>query len=301
MKVVVSGSSGLVGSTLGQRLKAEGHEPVRLVRRASGCAEPEIVYDIAARSLAPEALQGVDAIIHLAGENVAGGRWTAKRRAAIRSSRIDSTATITKAVATLDSPPPTLISASAVGFYGHRGDDILTESSARGEGFLADVCAEWEAASVPALELGMRVVNLRFGMILSAQGGALAKMVTPFKLGLGGVVGSGTQWMSWITLDDAVAAILFALSNSSLSGPINIVSPQPVTNRAFTKSLAEAVHRTAFCPLPAPMVRLIFGEMGRDLLLSSTRAIPEALEAQGFEFAYGDLSSALAHALRPGR
>jgi uncharacterized protein (TIGR01777 family) len=242
-------------------------------------------------------LDGFDAVVHLAGENIAAGRWTESVKERIRKSRVDGTQLLSRALARLKQPPRAVVQASAVGFYGNRGDESLTESSPRGQGFLPAVCVAWEAAAEPAEKQGIRVVFLRFGVILSRKGGALKKMLLPFRLGVGGVIGDGSQYMSWITLDDAVAAIQHALSTEGLRGPVNVVSPQPVTNRGFTRTLGRALGRPTVFPMPAFAARLAFGEMADALLLSSQRVLPDRLLGSGYSFRHPDLEPALRHVL----
>ncbi len=307
VKVLISGSSGLVGSALARSLRAAGHQVPRLVRRRPTTPDAvspkgngrELFWDPAAGALDSGALDGVDAVVHLAGENIAGGRWTAAMKRRISESRVAGTGLIARAVAAAD-PPPVLISASAIGYYGDRGDQQVDEQSVAGEGFLAGVCRRWEAATEPAAEGGARVVCPRIGVVLSRRGGALKKMLTPFRLGLGGVVGSGRQVISWIHLDDLVGVIEYALSHPDLSGPLNAVAPDPVTNRELTRTLGRVLRRPTLVPMPAPLVRLVFGEMGQELLLAGIRVAPARLVASDFVFRFGDLESALRHELRAG-
>ena len=284
--VAVTGSHGLVGSALVRELGATGQEVRRVAR------------DPATGALDLRAVSGVDAVVHLAGENIAAGRWTHERKRRIHDSRVLPTRALAEALAALQRPPRVLVSASGINCYGDRGDERLTEESARGHGFLADLCRDWEGATAPAEARGVRVVHLRIGMVVSERGGALAKMLTPFRLGAGGVIGSGNQWMSWISLDDLVGAIRWALATEALRGPVNAVAPAPVRNREFTRALAGAVRRPALLPLPAFAARLLFGEMADALLLASARAEPERLLATGYVFRYPTLPDALAHALR---
>ena len=298
MKILVTGASGLVGSALIPYLTAKGHEVLRLVRSAPRAEAAEIRWDTEKGIETPARLEGLDAVVHLAGENISEGRWTDEKKARIRDSRVKGTRTLSEALARLDDPPKILISASAIGFYGDRGEEVLNEQSAAGDDFLAEVCREWELATRPAATKGTRVVNLRFGVILSREGGALAKMLTPFKLGVGGRVGSGEQYMSWITLDDVVGAIYFALTNEALHGPVNIVAPQPVTNEQFTKTLGHVLSRPTLFPAPAFALRLAFGEMADALLLSSMRVEPLRLKESGYVFQYPELEGALRHVLK---
>lgn len=245
----------------------------------------------------PERLEGLDAVIHLAGESVSALRWTDEKKAAIRSSRVDGTRSVVDTLAKLKSRPKVLISGSAVGFYGDRDDEILTESSTAGDNFLAQTCREWEAESRRAEDAGIRTVLLRTGIVLSKDGGALATMLLPFKMGVGGVIGDGKQWMSWISLDDEIRAIEFVLEHEEVRGAVNLVSPNPVTNQQFTAALGEVLYRPTFIPLPEFAVSMLLGEMGDELLLSSTRVVPARLEQLGFEWQFPDLKPALEHVL----
>jgi uncharacterized protein (TIGR01777 family) len=297
MKILISGSHGLVGSALKSSLQNDGHEVFALVRRAPHSAV-EVEWYPDRGSLALSGMEGMDAVFHLAGESIASGRWTAEKKERIRDSRVKATTVLSEALGNLREPPKTLISASAIGYYGDRGDLILTEASAAGNDFLAGVCVEWENATQSATQKGIRVVKTRFGIILSKDGGALAKMLTPFRMGVGGRVGSGKQWMSWIALDDVVGALKVVMSNDTLSGPINFVAPNPVTNAEFTKTLGKALSRPTFFPIPAFGVRLAFGEMADALLLSSERVAPARLKEAGYEFIRPTLEDALRAALK---
>jgi len=296
MKILVSGSSGLVGSALIPFLTTGGHDVHRLVRNPSS-AKNTIQWDPGLGNIARDRLSGMDAVIHLAGENIASRRWTRKQKARIRDSRVEGTRLLCDALSRVDQPPKTIVCASAIGFYGDRGDEILDEESPAGQGFLPDLCREWEAAADPARKRGARVVSLRFGVILSPAGGALRKMLLPFKLGAGGVIGSGKQYWSWISIDDVIGAIHQALTHDALSGPVNAVSPQPLTNREFTKTLGRVIRRPTFAPLPAFAARCLFGEMADALFLASARVVPRRLEQSGFEFQHAELEGALRHLL----
>ncbi len=297
MRILVTGASGLIGSALVSALAGAGHEVVRLVRGGGRRRAGTVVWDPGAGTIDHAGLEGSDAVVHLAGENIAAGRWTAARKARIRDSRVEGTRLLAEALAGLATPPHTFVAASAIGYYGHRGRDEVDEDSAPGAGFLADVCREWEGATAPAVQRDIRVVHLRIGVVLSADGGALATMLPPFRLGLGGPVGSGNQYMSWIAIDDVVAAVQFALTTTALAGPVNAVAPQPVPNREFVQTLARVLGRPALVPFPAFAVRTLFGEMGEELLLSSTRVIPHRLQEAGFTFRFPELEPALRHLL----
>ncbi len=295
MHIAVTGASGLVGSKLVPMLTTGGHEVTRLVRREPAW-ESEVTWDPQGEFDA-SSLDGIDAVVHLAGENIAASRWSAKVKERIRSSRVQGTRALCESLAKMESPPRVLVCASAIGYYGDRCDEILTEDSNAGDGFLADVAQEWEAATKPACNAGVRVVNLRFGMILSPKDGALAKMLLPFKLGGGGRVGSGKQYWSWISIDDAAGAIHHALMMNSLSGPVNAVTPNPVTNLEFTKTLGRVLRRPTLVPMPAFAARLALGEMADELLLASIRVEPKELNRTGYEFRQPTLESALRHLL----
>jgi uncharacterized protein (TIGR01777 family) len=292
-RFVVTGSSGLIGSSLRAFLENAGHRVDRVVRTAPRPGTNDIPWDPAGESIDRHALEGVDAVVHLAGDNIAAGRWTAKRKESIRRSRVDGTRFLCETLAGLDRRPQVLIAASAIGYYGDRADAVMTEESSPGNGFLAEVCRAWEDATAPARMADIRTVNLRIGVVLSAAGGALAKMLTPFKLGLGGKLGTGRQYMSWIALDDLVGIIAHLIFTDDLSGPVNAVAPSPVTNAEFTKTLGRVLSRPTIFAVPASMVRLAFGEMGRELLLASTRVEPAKVQATDFEFRYPTLEPAL--------
>lgn len=294
MHIAVTGAGGLVGSTLVPLLTTGGHRVTRLVRRAAG--EGEATWDPAS-GIAAAALDGVDALVHLAGESIAAARWTAAVKQRIRDSRVQGTRLLSEALASSPLPPKVLVCASAIGFYGDRGAEELTEESAAGTGFLADVVRDWELATVSARTAGVRVVNLRLGVVLSRDGGALAKMLLPFKLGAGGRVGDGRQYWSWISIDDAAGAIYHALMTGDLSGPVNAVSPHPVTNIEFTKTLGRVLRRPTVFPMPAFAARLALGEMADDLLLASARVFPRQLERTGYPFRQPLLETALRHVL----
>ncbi len=296
MKILISGSHGLVGTALIKSLEPDRHEIHRLVRHYPGNSS-EIEWSPDRYSIALSLIEGFDAVVHLAGESIAEGRWTDEKKKRIRESRVKGTKLLSDALANLTNPPRTLISASAIGYYGDRDDELLTETSSPGNDFLSEVCVEWEQATSHATTMGIRVVNSRFGIILDKEGGALKKMLPPFRMGIGGRIGSGKQWMSWIALDDVVGALKFALTNDSLSGPVNFVAPNPVRNSEFTKALGGALSRPTIFPIPVFGVRFAFGEMADALLLSSQRVEPKRLKESGYQFQYPELQSALKHVL----
>ena len=296
MKVLVSGSTGLVGSMLVPFLTTGGHEVYPLVRRPPS-GDDEISWNPATATIDREQLEGLDAVVHLAGEGIASRRWTVAQKALIRDSRIQGTRLLCEALAGLKKPPKVFVCASAIGYYGDRGGEMLDESSESGDDYLADVCREWEAACEPAREKGIRVVNLRTGVVLSPRGGALQKMLLPFKLGVGGVVGDGKQYWSWIAIDDLIGAIHHAVTHEELSGAVNAVAPHPPTNREFTKLLGKVLRRPTIFPMPAFAARLALGGMADSLLLASARVLPKRLQETGYEFQFPDLEGALRHLL----
>lgn len=302
LKIIVTGATGLVGSALVPALIAGGHTVTRLVRgstrsagaNASGVSDAKWNPD--EKTIDAAALEAHDAAVHLAGESIMG-RWTDEKKRRIRDSRVKGTRLLAETLAQLERKPRVLVSASAIGFYGNRGDELLTEESAAGKDFLGEVCRAWEAATEPAEAAGMRVVHVRIGVVLSKDGGALAQMLPPFKMGVGGKVGGGGQYMSWIALDDLVKIIMRALTDETLRGPVNAVAPRAVTNAEFTKTLGRVLGRPTIFPVPEFAVRLLFGEMGETLLLSSTRVEPVRLRESGYEFAHTELEGALHHVL----
>lgn len=294
--VLVSGASGLVGQALTPALTAAGHA-TRALRRGASSREA-IGWDPDKGTIDAEKLEGFDAVVHLAGENIAEGRWTADKKRRIRDSRIGGTRLLCETLSRLKSPPKTLVCASAIGYYGHRGDALLSEDSGPGNGFLPEVCVAWEAATRPAADRGIRVVSLRIGIVLSPLGGALQKMLLPFKLGLGGVIGHGGQYWSWVSLPDLVGMIGHALTCDQLSGPVNAVSPEPVTNREFTGALGRVLHRPTVFPLPAFVARVVLGEMADSLLTASTRVAPLRLQSTGYRFQHPELGGALRELLQ---
>ncbi|MEE8583476.1 MAG: TIGR01777 family oxidoreductase [Acidobacteriota bacterium] len=304
MKIAITGATGLIGGPLGRSLIEDGHELVVLTRnsRKAEKSYPHselISWDAIAEAPPARMLSGCQAFIHLAGENVAGGRWTKQRREAIRDSRVIGTRNLVDCIVRCRPLPKVLLSGSAIGFYGDRQDEELDESSAAGEGFFAQLGTRWEEEAQPAVEAGVRVAFLRSGIVLSTQGGALAKMLGPFRKGLGGRLGSGRQWMSWIHLEDEVQAIRMALENPEVAGPLNLTAPNPVTNKQFTRALAAALRRPAICPVPAFALKLLVGkEMAQQLLLQGQRVLPKKLEEYGFQFRFGQLEEALSNLLK---
>ncbi len=289
--IAVSGASGFVGEALAASLRAQGANVKRLVRSAPRDPQTEIQWNPAA-PFSAAAVEGLDAVVHLAGESIAG-LWTAGKKKRIRESRVEGTRHLATALAQCVKRPRVLVCASAIGFYGSRGDEILREDSPPGSGFLADVSREWEAAAQPAREAGIRVVHMRFGMIASPTGRALKQMLLPFKLGLGGRLGSGRQHMSWISLDDTVGAIEYAMLTDSLAGPVNTVAPESITNAEFTKTLGAVIRRPTIFPVPEFMLRLLLGQMAEEVLLGSQRVEPARLLASGYEFKHPQLKAAL--------
>jgi len=292
VRVVVTGSSGLIGSALVRSLRADGHDVVRLVRRPPA-APDERQWEPTRRTIDEGALDGATAVVHLAGAGIGDRRWTDDYKRTVLRSRVDSTETIARALASADDGPRVLLSGSAVGFYGDTGEDAVDEEASRGRGFLADVVEQWERATAPASDAGVRVVHLRSGIVLSADGGALGKMLPLFKLGLGGRLGSGRQWMSWIALPDHIAALRFLLSRDDVTGPVNVTAPEPVRNRDYTKAIARAVHRPAATVVPSTALRLAVGGFADEGVLVSQRVVPSRLEQAGFSFTYDDVDAAL--------
>jgi len=292
MKIVVTGSHGLIGSALVAGLEAGGDEVHRLVRGAPGPGE--IAWDPREGRLEPADLEGVDGVVNLAGAGIGDQRWSESRKAVLVGSRVQGTKLLSRTLARLDRPPRVMLSASAVGYYGDRGDEILTEQSGPGQGFLADLCRQWEGATEEAENAGIRVAHLRTGIVLARHGGALAKQLPLFRLGVGGRLGSGRQYTSWITLGDDVAAIRFALGSDGLKGPLNLTAPNPVTNAELSAAIGRALNRPSFVPVPAVALRLVMGgQMTSEMLLSGQRAMPAALEAAGYRFSEADVGDAL--------
>ncbi len=292
MKIVISGSSGFIGQALVGALLEQGHEVRRLLR--SG--DEGKGWDPASGHLDADVFEGIDAVVNLSGANIAGKRWSDAYKVQLRSSRLSSTGLLARVMASLNAPPKVLINASAVGFYGDRGDEAVDEASLAGEGFLAELSQDWEATTAPAASAGIRVVLLRLGMVVGS-GGALGRMLLPFKMGLGGPIGNGRQWWPWIAMDDVIGAVAFVLEHDEISGPINLVSPEETTSREFARVLGHVLHRPAFLPAPAFAVRLLAGEMADALLLSSARVKPKVLERAGFEFGVPSLEAALSRAV----
>jgi uncharacterized protein (TIGR01777 family) len=295
-RVLIAGASGLLGRALAAFLETQGHAVLRLVRRPARTAD-EVAWNPAAGELALAALEGVDAVVNLSGENVGAGRWTAARRSAILRSRVDATRTLVVALQQLARKPEVFVSASAVGFYGDRGDEVLAENAAIGHGFLPEVCLAWETHAEGAVRAGIRTVVLRLGVVLTPAGGALAKMLPPFRLGLGGRLGSGRQWMSWVGREDAIGAIYHAIVEPQAHGPMNLVAPESVTNADFTQTLGRVLNRPVIMPVPALALRALFGEMADGTLLASTRAEPRQLVASGYRFRQPTLEATLRHEL----
>ncbi len=299
MEIAVTGASGLIGSALIAALEADGHRVRRFVR--GGVAVPgSVVWDPIAGTIEAGALDGVEAVVHLAGEGIGEKRWSPEQKERIRSSRALGTSLIARSVAAMAQPPRVLLSASAIGWYGNRGDEVLTEvsSAPQPSEFLSEVCVDWEAATAPSTDAGIRTVLLRTGIVLTPKGGALGRMITPFRLGLGGKIASGKQWMSWISLEDEIGAIRHVLGDDSVSGPVNLTAPTPVTNLDFTKALGSAVHRPTILPTPLAPLKLALGsELVMALLVKGQRVLPAALEASGYKFKHPDIASAFASIL----
>jgi uncharacterized protein (TIGR01777 family) len=293
LKILVSGASGLVGKSLASALQADGHSVARLVRPGGTHAAGDVAWDPHAATVDVAAMEGFDAVVHLSGANIAERRWTPARKAEIRSSRIDTTRVLVDALAKLEKKPRVFLCASAMGYYGNRGDEILTESSANGTDFISLLVRDWEAEALRAETGGIRVVRLRFGVVLSGEGGALPLMLTPFKFGLGGRLGSGQQWMAWVALEDAIEIIRLAIADERLSGPLNVTAPNPVRNADFTRITAGVLRRPAFFAAPAFALRLAVGEMADALLLASQRGVPARLVELDYKFRFAQLEPAL--------
>lgn len=296
MKILITGASGLIGTALQKSFAEKGYEMLPASRSEPKKAH-EIQWTVNDGFAESQRLERLDAVVHLAGESISGLRWTDEKKKAIRDSRVLGTRNVVEAISKLKKKPKVLVAASALGYYGERGDEAMTESDSPGDTFLAEVAKDWEAESRRAEDAGIRTVLLRTGIVLSKDGGALGTMLLPFKMGVGGVVGSGKQWMSWISLDDHIAAINFAIENENLRGAVNAVSPNPVTNEEFTKTMGAVLYRPTFIPLPEFAVSMLLGEMGDALLLTSTKVLPKRLEDAGFQFQYPELKPALEHAV----
>lgn len=297
LRVAITGGSGFIGTAFVHLLTTQGHSVVPMARAARVESSHLPTWNTEAGILNPETLEGIDAVVHLAGESVSEGRWNQAKKRRIRFSREQGTARLVKSLVELKKPPKVLVSASAIGFYGPREDEILDEQSGRGTGFLADVAESWESTAQAAVEAGIRVVNGRFGVVLSPTGGALGKMLPLFRAGAGGVIGSGAQWVSWISLDDSIAALLHSLMSPDLEGPVNLTAPNPVDNRELTKVLARVLRRPALARVPSLAARVAFGEMADEMLLTGSRVVPNQLLGSGFEFRHPDLETALRHLL----
>jgi uncharacterized protein len=297
LEIAVSGASGLIGTALVPLLTDEGHRVRRLVRGSPNTDVGELHFSAGSSRIDPPAFERLDAVVHLAGENIASARWTPQRKERIRASRVEGTRALCELLARLEHPPKVLVCASAIGIYGHRPGEVLDETSVPGCGFLADVCREWEAATAPAKDRGIRVVATRFGMVLDERGGALASMLLPFRFGLGGRIGDGRQYWSWISIDDAVGAVRHAMMTDSLDRPINVTSPNPVTNAEFTKTLAGVLRRPALVRVPAIAARLAMGQMADELVLADTRVVPRRLVESGYSFRHESLEAAMRHVL----
>lgn len=292
MRIAVTGATGFIGRSLCGLLSRLDHRVVKLTRFPSG-APDEVHWDPVAGDLQLREVEGCDAFFNLAGESIAEGRWSAAKKRRIRITRVHGTRALSELLGEMEAPPKVLVSASAIGYYGNRGSLELYEDSAAGSGFLADVCREWEGATRPASEKGIRVVHARLGVVLGRDGGALKSMLPPFRLGLGGVMGPGDQYMSWVALDDVTRALRHVLTDESIQGPVNIVTPHPVTNREFTTALAQAIEKPTFLPMPAFMARIVMGEMADELMLASTRVIPKVLTDTRYDFHFPQLEQAL--------
>jgi uncharacterized protein (TIGR01777 family) len=298
MRVLISGSHGLVGEALIGSLTNDGHEIHRLVRRGRAVGSSEIEWHPNQGLIDVEHLEGLDAVVHLAGESIASGRWNEEKKRKIRDSRVKGTSLLSRSLQQLSRPPATFICASAIGYYGNRGDQVLTEVSSPGNDFLSQVCVEWEESTQPAVERGIRTVTARFGIILDKEGGALAKMLPPFRMGVGGRIGDGKHWMSWIALGDVIGGLRLTITNQTLNGPVNFVAPNPVTNAEFTKALGKTLSRPTLFPIPAFGLRLAFGEMADALLLASQRVEPTRLKEVGYGFGHSEIGPTLSRILR---
>ena len=296
MKVLITGSSGLIGSALIESLAANGHEVIRLLRKKF--AEDSPVWDPENGVIDLADVRGIAAVVHLAGDNIAEGRWNSQKKGRILNSRVIGTKLLAEFFAASDHKPHIIVSASAVGVYGDRGEERVDETSGPGNGFLADVCKQWEGATASAVDAGIRVANVRFGVVLSTAGGALKSMLLPFRMGVGGVIGTGKQYMSWVSIDDVVGMIQYVIANDSMQGPVNLVAPTAVSNREFTKTLGRVLHRPTIFPMPAFAARIAFGELANELLLASTCVLPKKLMDSGYKFRHPELGEAFEHLLK---
>ena len=297
MDVLVSGSTGLIGTALVPALEERGHRVVRLVRSGGGGSDT-VRWDPSAGTIESGKLEGIEAVVHLAGEGIADGRWTAEKKDRILKSRTQGTRLLAEAIAGLRTPPRVMVSTSAIGYYGDRGNELLSETSAPGDLFLSEVCVKWEAAAEPARQAGIRVVHPRIGIVLTTKGGALKQTLLIFKLGLGGKIGSGRQYWSWVSIDDVVGSVVHAIDDDSLGGPVNVVAPDPPTNAEYTKVLGRVLNRPTLFPLPAPAAKLVLGEVADELLLPSARVEPVRLKETGYGFRHPDLEGAFRHLLK---
>ncbi|MHC4232288.1 MAG: TIGR01777 family oxidoreductase [Planctomycetota bacterium] len=297
MKILISGSHGFIGSAVHRSLEQGGAQLLRLIRQTQIAHSDEVFWNLPDNFIDHSKLKNLDAVIHLAGENLFG-RWNDKKKQAIHDSRVKSTTFLAQTLAAKEHKPKVLICASAIGYYGDRGELECTETTEAGEGFLTTVCRQWEQATLPASEAGIRVVNLRFGVVLGKAGGSLAKMLPAFKMGMGGPLGDGQQWVSWVSIDDAVRAVDFSLNHDDLSGPVNVVSPQPVRNKEFAQAIGHALHRPEVVPVPKRMLKFMLGEMADETVLASTKVLPHKLQSKGFAFEHPDLETALAAVLQ---
>ncbi len=297
MKVLITGANGLLGSKLCEFFRNEGHQVVRMLRgNPERNTSTELYWDPVAGKIDVSSLEGMDAVVHLVGETVAQ-RWTDDAKQKIIQSRIKSTDLLCRSLAQLKKRPEVLIAGSAIGYYGDRGQLSVTEEASVGSGFLADLCVKWETATKPATEAGIRTINMRTGVVLSKEGGALSKMLTPFQMGAGGILGDGKQYMSWIAMPDVLNAVKFMIENKNLSGPVNLVASNPVTNQDFTKALGKVLHRPTICPVPAPVVKLLMGQMADEMLLSGAKVLPSKLESAGYKFKYPFIEDGLREAV----
>ena len=292
MKILISGSHGFIGSAVHRSLSQQGHSLLRLIRLTQIAKSDEVFWNLPDNYIDHSKLTNLDAVIHLAGENLFG-RWNEKKKQAIHDSRVKGTAFLAKTLAAMEHKPKVLICASAIGYYGNRGEDECIETIEAGDSFLSTVCCQWEQSARPASEAGVRVVNLRFGVVLGKEGGSLAKMLPAFKMGMGGPLGNGQQWVSWVSIVDAVRAIEFAIEHETLQGPVNVVSPHPVRNKEFAHAVGHALHRPEVVPVPKRMLKFMFGEMADETVLASTKVLPKKLQTEDFQFQHPDLNTAL--------